>query len=283
MNCQRAQELFPELLDARLRTSGGSPDVEEARSHLASCPDCQREYAALSRTVAALDALPDPAPSPRLRRDFYALLEEEKHSAASVHAAATRRTHRLPWWNWLLMPVAACAFVAAGFVAGQQYRGPEPAPRTIAVADPETKRELQELRAKVDRMDTMNQFVAASFQRQQRPANERLPVVLTSNAQEPSSDRLINELIASLALDSSANVRLSALEALYPHAEKELVRTAVLASLPREANPVVQIAMIDFLAAARDREARPALEKLTVNEGANDDVRQAAKRALAQL
>jgi hypothetical protein len=129
----------------------------------------------------------------------------------------------------------------------------------------------------------MNQLVAASFKDQQRPANDRLKTVLTSATQENPSDRLINELIASLALDSSANVRLQALEALYPYASREVVRAAVLTSLPRESSPLVQVSMIDFLAAARDHEAKPALEKMTTSEAVDVNVRTAAKRALAQL
>ena len=70
MNCTQAQERFADLLDAR-RTG---PDHAAVRAHLASCPACQREYATLARTLAALDALPAAPPSPALRRNFYAML-----------------------------------------------------------------------------------------------------------------------------------------------------------------------------------------------------------------
>jgi hypothetical protein len=73
------------------------------------------------------------------------------------------------------------------------------------------------------------------------------------------------------------------LDALYPHAEQQLVRAGVLASLPREQNAMVQVAMIDFLVAARDRDATSELEKLARNESIDRVVRDAAKRGLAQL
>ena len=106
---------------------------------------------------------------------------------------------------------------------------------------------------------------------------------LTSATLENPNDKVLNDLIGSLALDPSANVRLRALEALYPHADQEVVRAGVLASLPREQNPLVQVSMIDFLAAARDREAAPALEKISASDSADPSVRDAAKRALTQL
>lgn len=285
MNCQRARESFPDLLDPLRASATDVAALDQARAHLSGCPDCQREFAALSQTLAALDKLPAPLPSPRLRRDFYALLEEEKNSAASVRVAQQRR-RRLTWLSWILAPVGACALLAAGFFGGTRYAAQNAVPATVppmTVADNDTRRELQELRAKVDRIETMNQLVATSFQQQQRPANDRLHTVLTTATKQQPNEQLINELIASLALDSSPNVRLRALEALYPHAGQEVVRTAVLMSLPRESNPLVQVAMIDFLAAARDRDAKPALEKMSANELNDQDVRTAAKRALAQL
>ncbi len=41
--------------------------------------------------------------------------------------------------------------------------------------------------------------------------------------------------------------------------------------------------MIDFLTAARDVEARPALEKLSLSESSDRSVRDAARRALTQF
>src|SRR4051812_31468483 len=107
MNCQKAREAFPELLDPRTPATASL----EARTHLASCPDCQRDFAALTQTAAALDAMPSPQPYSRLRRNFYAMLEEEKHSAASVRVVA-QREHRVSLWRWLLAPVAAAALLA---------------------------------------------------------------------------------------------------------------------------------------------------------------------------
>src|SRR5687767_12093244 len=113
MNCQRARETFSELLDRRTPATAHL----EARTHLAGCPDCQREFAGLSQTLDSLDAMPTTPPSPRLRQNFYAMLEEEKHSAASIRAAAERefRARRTPLLRWILAPLAGCALVALGF------------------------------------------------------------------------------------------------------------------------------------------------------------------------
>lgn len=279
MNCTQAQERFAELLDSRLNES----DTGDVRAHLASCPDCQRDYSSLAQTLSAMDKLPSARPSPRLRANFYASLEEEKNSATSIRAAVVRRrrANRISIWTWVLSPIAAIAIALAGFHFGTQYGAISSTP-PVAVApaeDAEMKRELAELRAKVD---SVGQLVGFSLL-QQRSTSERLQSVLATLDDKTPDQKILGNLIGALALDPSVNVRLSALDALFPHADQQLVRSGVLASLPREPNPLVQVAMIDFLVAARDREATPELEKMARDESIDRQVRDAAKRGLAQL
>lgn len=292
MNCARIREQLPSLLDDRLATAA----AREIRTHLAGCPDCEREFATLSQTLNALDAMPAPTPSPRLRARVYAAIAAEQHAlrnpvsatepAAPVAQKAAARPGR-PLWFWLVQPLAAAALLVLGFTLGNRFN-PAPAANPIATptttpaaGDAATQRELADLRKKVD---SMSQLVGYSLlQQQSRSSNERLRGVLTSASVAQPDDKTINDLIGALALDPSANVRLNALEALYPHADQEVVRAGVLTSLPREQSPLVQISMIDFLVASRDREATPALQKLSANTQADLNVREAAKRALTQL
>jgi hypothetical protein len=278
MNCSQAQERFSELLDSRLAESDTAP----VRAHLAACPDCQRDYSSLAQTLAAMDKLPNQKPGPRLRSNFYAMLEEEKHSAASINAAVVRRHRaaRVSVWRWILSPIAAVAIAFGSFHLGTRHGASTVAPVAVAPNDDsEMKRELAELRAKVD---SVGQLVGYSLL-QQRSTSERLQTVLATLDDKNPNQKILSNLIGALALDPSVNVRLSALDALYPHAEQELVRSGVLASLPREQNPLVQVAIIDFLVAARDPEATPELEKIARDESVDRQVRDAAKRGLAQL
>jgi hypothetical protein len=292
MNCQRAREIFPELLDSRTTSPAAKPQDEprrsptgeggphlDARAHLASCPDCQREFSALSQTLTALDTMPAPQPSSRLRKNFYAMLEEEKHSAASMRAATEReyRARQVTLWRWVLAPLGACALVAVGYVAGQRT--------ALPAANPA---ENVALNAKVQRLEDqitkMGNVVATSLlQQNQRPANDRLRTVFASATQETPTEKATNDLISALAFDPSPNVRLRALEGLSKHSESELVRTAVLTSLSREENPLVQISMIDFLAAAQERDAKPVLERMSASDATDTNVRSAARRALTEL
>jgi HEAT repeat protein len=128
----------------------------------------------------------------------------------------------------------------------------------------------------------MGQLVTYSLL-QQQSTSERMRTVLATMDLKSPDRKVLTELVGSLAFDPSINVRLSAVEALAPHAGDALVRAGVLSALPRESAPLVQVAMIELLAGARDQDARPVFEKLSRDETLDRNVRETARRALAVL
>lgn len=290
MNCHSVRDLLPELLDGRTPAAAHA----EARAHLAACPDCQRELAALAETARALDTLPLRPPSARMRQNFQAMLEAEK---AQLHASATRPAAparavmpRRSLFAWIVSPLAGAALLALGFMLGQ--RAPAPVAPTT---DASTQREIAALREQMNhqrdqlaqqnaQLDKMTTLVGYQIlQQQQSPASTRLNEVLAAAKAESPSPKVLDDLIQALTLDPNANIRLRAIQALVQHAEREVVRAGVLAALPREQNPLVQLELIDFVASARDTNATPLLERLSLDESADGAVRNAAKLALAQF
>lgn len=292
MNCQSAREIFPVLLDTRTPATAHT----EAREHLAQCPDCQREFSALTATLAALDAMPTPAPSPRLRKNFYAMLAEEKQSAASAATPAmpvtTPREERpaqagggASLLRWLLAPVLAGGIAVVAFQAGARHGAasvPAAQPAPVVAVDDASLRKLEQLEK---RLDEMRNLMAISMiqQQQNSPTSERFREVLAAAQEAEPNEKVLNDLVSALAFDPSANLRLRALEALFPHLGNAAVRTGILAALQREQNPLVQIEMIEAVAAVHDRAAEPVLSALAKNETTDLSVREAARRALAQL
>jgi len=268
MNCQDCLDHMADLADARL----DEKTADLARAHIDGCAACRREYDSLKRTLEALDALPADAPSHRLRARVIGDIESEKLTlrrqagwASSIRAAAhARRSRRLALLPLLLPALGACALLALGFMLGE---------RTA------TQRQLADLRSRVD---TMGQLVEQSVL-QKETAGDRLQTVLAAGKDSRPDERVINGLINSMAFDTSVNVRLNALNALYAHADQEVVRAGVLACLRRETNPLVQVSMIDFLVAARERGAAQELRKLVGDNQADADVRESARRAISLL
>jgi HEAT repeats len=267
MNCQTCREHMIELADAKL----DAETAAAARGHIDACESCRSEFETFSLTLASLDAIPSNPPTHRMRAQVMGPIEAEKLTqrnqaawASSIRSAAASRRRRVPWVQFVLQAAGLCTLVALGFILGE---------RTA------TQRQIADLRARVD---TVGQLVEQSVL-QKRTTGDRLETVLTAATTSKPDERVIDGLINSMAFDPSVNVRLNALSALYAHADQEVVRAGVLACLPRETNPLVQVSMIDFLVATKAREASPELRRLASDEKANADVRDSARRAIDLL
>ncbi len=281
MTCQRLRESFTAALSGTLP----AVEVDAIQSHLQTCAACRAEWTSLQETLLTLDRLPPAEPGPRLRAGFEAMLAEAKREAVRPAAEAApfgRAWSRLDAFFALLLPsrpalqaAFAVAVLAVGVLAGARLA---PKPTAAATVDTSLAQEVASLRAEVA---SMNQLVSTNLL--QPSANARLAGVLAAAESGTADDAALARLLQTLAFDPRTNVRLVALEQLYAHADRERVRSAVLAALPRETSPLVQVAMIDFMAAVRDDDAAPVLETLVRTPSLDESVRAAARTALALL
>ncbi|HWA25290.1 MAG TPA: HEAT repeat domain-containing protein, partial [Lacunisphaera sp.] len=256
-------------------------------------PTCQREWSALQEMFRKLDTLPAvEEPSPRLREQFYAMLETHQRDVDSVSPFALARG-RIDRFFAALLPSApslqfagALAVLAIGVFAGARYfQAPaavRPATQVTSV-DPQRIAELEkQLADQRDDMKDMGSLVAAALS-QQKSTSERLKKVLEVMDLKSPDRQKLTDLIGTLALDPSVNVRLQAVEALSAHADQEVVRQGLLANLSRETAPIVQVAMIDLLASVRETGAAPLFERFSRDESADKNVRESARRGLVLL
>jgi anti-sigma factor RsiW len=113
MGCGFEEELTA-YVDGELRP----PRAEEVRGHLPSCASCRATEALLRRTVERLAALPEPAfaPTPRLRRELLARLDEPQGRWAAWMKALRRPAVLLPSFGL----AAALALVVVAVTRGAE-------------------------------------------------------------------------------------------------------------------------------------------------------------------
>lgn len=281
MNCQRIQEHF---LDYQAGTLDAAQSAE-VRAHLATCLTCQKEWSALQEITTKLDHLPSEEPGPRLREQFYEMLESHIREADAPSPFALARS-RIDRFFAALLPAQpamqfafALALLAGGLYAGLRFSPRPAAPETVTVVDQSAQRELAALKSQ---MDSMGKLVTYSLLQQQSTSERMRNVLATMDLKQPDR-QVLTDLVGALAFDPSVNVRLTAVGALAQHADNELVRAGVLSALPRESAPLVQVAMIELLATAGAQDAAPVFDRLSRDENLDRAVRDAARRALAHL
>jgi hypothetical protein len=252
--------------DLVLHFYGESADAGRVDAHLRECARCAAAYSAIANDLSALPDLPVPE-----RHDRYGLMV--------FHAIRHRLpTASSPWWaGWERgFAAAAVVLVAIGaFQAGRVWSAQPGAPQP----QPQAQTELVELRGEVR---AMREMLALSLLREPL-ATDRLRGVSTTSALEQPGQPVIAALLDTLRHDPSANVRLAAIDALRRVSHDETVRRGVVMALSEAANPLVQVALIDFVADQQDTGGADVLRRLSNDTKVEQAVRAHAAQALARL
>jgi hypothetical protein len=241
----------------------GEAEGKDFAEHLASCESCRNEVSRIGTLWQSLDLLPLEEPGGEVRERFYEMLGAYRQGLAS---AGPR--NRFQWWQM----AAAAALLAVGLGIGLVVRGSGQPPA-----------EVSQLREEVA---SMRQLVALSLM-QQQSASDRLRGVSWSYQVEPSDEEVMNALVTTVNHDPNVNVRLAAVDALRPFtgspATHLMARNAVIQALPKQTTPIVQVALIDFLAELKERKAAPELQRLVSDPDIDSGVRKRAEWALERM
>lgn len=94
---------------------------------------------------------------------------------------------------------------------------------------------------------------------------------------------VVDALVETLNTDPSANVRLAALDGLTRFYRNNYVRKKLIASLKKQQDPLVQIAMINLLTQMRESGILAELDKIVHDENAGKAVKDCAYSGIIQL
>ena len=233
MNCEQAELMLIDSLMGELDDEA----ADDLTDHLAGCPRCSTEAAALEtawRDLGAVDRMRRVPDSERLTARFRHELDKLEKNRDRVRAS---RPSRLSWWASLgsVRPAwqgtFALALLGCGLLLGLGIS-----------SDRSTRAELEELRAE---LELVNRAVGVLLQGDS--ATERLQAVNWTTAEEPN-EIVLDALLQSARLDPNVNVRLAAVDALARHADRGSVRSRLIDSLASERSPLVQLAVLEAVA-----------------------------------
>ena len=131
-------------------------------------------------------------------------------------------------------------------------------------------------------MRELREMVSLSLMQQQSASDRLKGVTWTGQLDRPSGE-VVSALLDALMHDPNVNVRLATIDALERFASREDVRRAAIQAVDRQMSPLVQIALIDFLVTANERQSTPALRRLADDPQVNAAVRSRAAWGLQQL
>jgi len=266
MNCEKVREQIPELIGGRLDAASRQNVVE----HLESCATCRSEVAELNTVWRGMENLndpPDAKPDPAARARFLEVMRAYQAGLETAHATPKARVIAFPQ-----QPVWRAA-LAAGLLAGGILLG------RFAMQPAAANPEISQLRGQVD---SLRQMVALSMLQQQSPSARMRGVTYSEQMAQPDR-QVAAALLDAITGDSNVNVRLSAVDALQKFAADPAVIPGMVAAIPNQAEPLVQIALIDMLVQLNARSASGGLARLANDPQLPEVVRQRADTAAQKL
>lgn len=211
-----------------------------------------------------LDAIPVPEPSQKLDESFYRFLKgaNREREAVGFRLSDLWRSGPLVRWAYSI------ALVGIGLAAGWLIKG-----------EGNAHSEVNKLSAEVQEMKELMMLTLL----EKESTSDRLKAVSLTNEIPEVSDKVTDALLKTLNNDDNVNVRLAALEALYPYAGDPKVRRGLIASITLQESPLVQVGLAEMMVALQEKQSVSSLRKLLDDETTPPEIKKQIKESIEIL
>lgn len=259
MTCEEVQNLLITLQEAET-----PPAVRESvRQHIAGCEQCTAVQAELQQLLQLMENTPEALPGPGLEKQFREMLrtaEEEQRAAAGP---VIRRMY--VWRNIAaaMVLLAVGAGIGSWLTSSRSPQGQVSKASAITVTRP---------------VDSADKRLFTLLK--EESASERIKAVNYAETMTSPDQKVIEALVNTLDHDKNANVRLACLYSLAKFSDNPKVRDAMVNSLPRQTEPIVQIVLITLLTEMKEPKAIRPLQDIISNDKTSKEVKSIAEKGL---
>jgi hypothetical protein len=246
MKCEEVKINLPEYIDGKL----AAEITKAVESHLEGCEDCRGYYSEMKTFLGFMETMPRVEPP--------AGMEEEFRRMADAEFGDTKtKVVRFPGW---LKVAAMLIFVAGSFAVGYKSGAGKGDSKLLQA-------EVGQLKQKV---------LLTSLREMSGP--EKIDAVYSIKASGQADENVVDALIHTMNSDRNVNVRMAAILALSEMIKSNpKITNELIHSLTLQENPLLQISLIQVLSNAGVKEAKSEIEKLSEDDGADQNVRAYAK------
>jgi hypothetical protein len=238
MEQDKLESLLIDYIDGRLN----SVDKHYVEQELLKNPRSFKLYEELKEVIHIMNRRLPVEPSVKLKSSFATMLEEEIKISGKQ-----KLIHLNPWWY---RAAAAVALLIVGVSLGFWISAYNQRQQEIARLEAEKKKTLQ----------------LVSMINNTESAGQRILGVKAAVATPNVNDDILRALIHTLDNDPNTNVRMAALEGLRRFYSETMVRSALISSLKKQTDPVIQIQLIQVLVELKEKGAVKPLQEILKGE-----------------
>ena len=276
METNNLESLLIDYVDGKL----SAEEVAIVEKELAENESSLRRYNQLKQVINQIDQSPGLEPTSSLQLNFVKNLQQEILNSKREKPSFAEATAGRPVFaeatagKQVYFPPILLRF-AAGFIFLMV---------TVGIGfwinnNNEQHKELARLRAE---MDSTKRMMMTMMTNSQSASQRMLGVAATYQIDQPD-DEIVNALLKAMNEDANTNVRLAALEALGKFHHQAHVRTALITSLAKQKDPVVQISLIRLMVEMKEKSVIQELDRITRDKESIKAVKDEAYSGLLKL
>lgn len=269
MQCYDVESLLIDYLDAQLHPNDKVP----LEKHLKECPQCRQALEEYRQIFDGIQKDKIKKPGPALREKFENMLQSELNIEATANivnkpeekVAVAKPINR---YALLYRIAASIILIISGFFIGSFFSSNKPGNGQVA----ELKNEVKEMK------ETLTVKLL-----DEESASERIKAVNYADEITDPDNKIVTALITTLNEDDNVNVRLAALYALAKFSNSNKVSDALVASLGKQTEPLMQIALINILTEKKETKAKAPIQEILKDKNTLPPVKEIAEKGLKVL
>lgn len=265
MRCEEIERVLIDYLDNTL----DEKTRDEVDRHILTCEKCLDSFNESQKVIRMMSESPESMPEETLRANFYHMLDREIKKSEENHPAHPfRQESRLS--RRIFLAAASVALLLAGTFLGMMISGM----RNNTGID-----KIEMLQAEVDEMKKNAMFAML----REESSSYRLQGVSYAEELVYKDDKIIETLFNILNTDKNTNVRMAAAFSLSKFTSDRMVCDSLVASLPRQSEPILQITLINILVEIKEKSALRPIRQIINNPKTIQQVRNVAEEGAKEL
>jgi hypothetical protein len=267
MKCEEAELRMIDYIDNTLEEGVR----KEVARHLESCDRCHDMLDDYIRLVETVNSLPEERPDESLRDNFYHMLHGEINKQILEEAQKRNTGASIHINPRFLRMVAAFGLLLAGIFTGYVMHAPL-----------SHKQDNQEITEMKNEIQSMKKIVVLGMLKEESPSDRIQAVNFAEDLQSPDA-KVLRALTTTLNTDKNVNVRLAAAYSLARYAERKSVRDSLVASLPRQTEPILQVVLMNILVENKEIRAIGPMRQIISSNKTLKEVKDVAEKGLKVL
>jgi hypothetical protein len=269
MECYEVESLLIDYIDAQLHPG----DKKALEQHLQSCAECANKLEEYKQLFHSIEENKTEKPGPALREKFEIMLQSELNIDSTtriIREDEDTKIISIKRKPLLLRIAASIILVALGVWAGTQLKQDSSTGSTSEIAD--LKSEVKEMKEAL-LFNMLNE----------ESASERIKAVSYADEISNPDIKIINALLETMNEDKNVNVRLAALYSVSKYTDNKSVSDSLVASLRKQTEPLMQIALINILTEKKETKAIGPIRDILQDKKTLQPVKDIAQKGLNLL